>query len=127
MAIDIGISKEDRESIAAQLGKLLADTYSLYLKTHGFHWNVTGPMFNTLHLMFETQYQELWAAADVVAERMRALDVHAGLLHPVRQAHLDRRGNRRARVEGHGAAARRRPRDRGADRPRGVPRVRRRR
>lgn len=77
MAIDIGIGKEDRESIAAQLGKLLADTYSLYLKTHGFHWNVTGPMFNTLHLMFETQYQELWAAADILAERMRALDVHA--------------------------------------------------
>lgn len=77
MAIDIGITKKDRESIAANLSKLLADTYSLYLKTHGFHWNVTGPMFNTLHLMFETQYNELWTAADTIAERVRALDVHA--------------------------------------------------
>ena len=77
MAIDIGINKKDRESIAQHLSKLLADTYSLYLKTHGFHWNVTGSMFNTLHLMFETQYNELWQAADVLAERMRALDVYA--------------------------------------------------
>lgn len=77
MAIDIGITRKDRESIAKNLSKLLADTYSLYLKTHGFHWNVTGPMFNTLHLMFETQYNELWLAADVLAERMRALDVYA--------------------------------------------------
>ena len=73
MAIDIGITKKDRESIAKNLSKLLADTYSLYLKTHGFHWNVTGPMFNTLHLMFETQYNELWLALDEVAERIRAL------------------------------------------------------
>lgn len=77
MVIDIGITKRDRESIAKNLAKLLADTYSLYLKTHGFHWNVTGPMFNTLHLMFETQYNELWLAADTLAERMRALDVYA--------------------------------------------------
>jgi starvation-inducible DNA-binding protein len=77
MAIDIGISKKDRESIAQNLSKLLADTYSLYLKTHSFHWNVTGPMFNTLHLMFETQYNQLWTAADLIAERIRALDVHA--------------------------------------------------
>jgi starvation-inducible DNA-binding protein len=77
MAIDIGITKKDRESIAKNLSKLLADTYSLYLKTHGFHWNVTGPMFNTLHLMFETQYNELWTAADVIAERIRTLDVYA--------------------------------------------------
>ena len=77
MAIDIGISKKDRESIAKNLSKLLADTYSLYLKTHNFHWNVTGPMFNTLHLMFETQYNALWVAADAIAERIRALDVHA--------------------------------------------------
>ena len=77
MAIDIGITRKDRESIAKNLAKLLADTYSLYLKTHGFHWNVTGPMFNTLHLMFETQYNELWLAADTLAERMRALDVYA--------------------------------------------------
>ena len=77
MAIDIGITKKDREGIAKNLSKLLADTYSLYLKTHGFHWNITGPMFNTLHQMFEIQYNELWTAADVIAERIRALDVYA--------------------------------------------------
>ena len=77
MAIDIGIAKKDREAIARQLSRLLADTYSLYLKTHSFHWNVTGPMFNTLHLMFETQYNELWTSADLIAERIRALDVVA--------------------------------------------------
>ncbi|MEP7042971.1 MAG: Dps family protein [Dokdonella sp.] len=77
MSIDIGIARKDRESIALDLSKLLADTYSLYLKTHSFHWNVTGPMFNTLHLMFETQYNELWTAADLIAERIRALDVYA--------------------------------------------------
>jgi len=77
MAIDIGIKQKDREAIAENLSKLLADTYSLYLKTHSFHWNVTGTMFNTLHLMFETQYNELWLAADVIAERIRALDVYA--------------------------------------------------
>lgn len=77
MAIDIGITKKDREGIARNLSKLLADTYSLYLKTHGFHWNITGPMFNTLHQMFEIEYNELWTAADVIAERIRALDVYA--------------------------------------------------
>jgi starvation-inducible DNA-binding protein len=77
MAIDIGITKKDRELIAKNLARLLADTYSLYLKTHSFHWNVTGTMFNTLHLMFETQYNALWMAADTIAERIRALDVYA--------------------------------------------------
>ena len=77
MAIDIGIARKDRENIARNLSKLLADTYSLYLKTHSFHWNVTGPMFNTLHQMFEVQYSELWTSADVIAERIRALDVYA--------------------------------------------------
>src|SRR5689334_18351131 len=77
MGIDIGISKKDRESIAKALAKLLADNYTLYLKTHGFHWNVTGPMFNTLHLMFETQYNELWLALDAIAERIRSLGVPA--------------------------------------------------
>jgi len=71
--IDIGISKKDRAAIAQGLSHLLADTYTLYLKTHYFHWNVTGPMFQTLHLMFETQYNELWLATDLVAERIRAL------------------------------------------------------
>lgn len=71
--IDIGIEAKDRKAIAAGLSKLLADTYTLYLKTHNFHWNVTGPMFNTLHLMFEQQYNELALAVDLVAERIRAL------------------------------------------------------
>jgi starvation-inducible DNA-binding protein len=73
MNIDIGIDKKDREEIAEGLKKLLADTYTLYLKTHNFHWNVTGPMFQTLHLMFETQYTELASAVDVIAERIRSL------------------------------------------------------
>lgn len=73
MDIDIGIAKEDRAAIAEGLSRLLADTYTLYLKTHNFHWNVTGPMFNTLHLMFEGQYNELALAVDSIAERIRAL------------------------------------------------------
>ncbi|MDQ8020774.1 MAG: Dps family protein [Moraxellaceae bacterium] len=73
MKIDIGISDQDRNEIAQGLSRLLADTYTLYLKTHNYHWNVTGPMFNTLHLMFETQYTELALAVDLVAERIRAL------------------------------------------------------
>ena len=73
MAIDIGIRDKDRKAIAEGLGKLLADSYTLYLKTHNYHWNVTGPMFNTLHLMFEQQYTELALAVDLVAERNRAL------------------------------------------------------
>ena len=72
-SIDIGIDASDREAIAAGLSRLLADSYTLYLKTHNFHWNVTGPMFNTLHLMFETQYTELATAVDEIAERIRAL------------------------------------------------------
>ncbi len=71
--IDIGISAENREAIAKGLSRLLADTYTLYLKTHNYHWNVTGPMFNTLHLMFEAQYNELALAVDLIAERIRAL------------------------------------------------------
>lgn len=71
--IDIGIGKKDRKAIADGLSRLLADTYTLYLKTHYFHWNVTGPMFNTLHLMFETQYTALALAVDEIAERIRAL------------------------------------------------------
>ena len=72
-AINIGISEKDRGAIAAGLSRLLADTYTLYLTTHNFHWNVTGPMFNTLHLMFMAQYTELWNAVDPVAERIRSL------------------------------------------------------
>ena len=73
MKIDIGIDKESRKSIAGALSRLLADEYTLYLKTHSFHWNVTGPMFNTLHLMFEQHYTEAALAVDLVAERIRAL------------------------------------------------------
>jgi starvation-inducible DNA-binding protein len=71
--INIGISAADRALIAAGLSSLLADTYTLYLTTHNFHWNVTGPMFNTLHQMFMTQYTELWNAVDPIAERIRSL------------------------------------------------------
>ncbi|MFN4148118.1 MAG: Dps family protein [Rhodocyclaceae bacterium] len=71
--IDIGISDADRAKIAQGLSRLLADSYTLYLMTHNFHWNVTGPMFQTLHLMFMQQYTEQWNALDVIAERIRAL------------------------------------------------------
>ncbi|MBO6836163.1 MAG: Dps family protein [Alphaproteobacteria bacterium] len=73
MEIDIGIPENDRKAIAAGLSRVLADSYTLYLKTHNFHWNVKGPMFNSLHTMFETQYVELAAAVDEIAERIRAL------------------------------------------------------
>ncbi len=76
--INIGINESDRREIAEGLSRLLADTYTLYLKTHNFHWNVTGPMFQQLHGMFETQYKELADAVDTIAERIRAL----GLLAP---------------------------------------------
>jgi len=72
-SIDIGISAVERKQIAHGLSALLADSYTLYLMTHNFHWNVTGPMFNTLHLMFMDQYTELWNALDLIAERIRAL------------------------------------------------------
>ena len=75
--IQIGIPRKARKQIADGLSHLLADTYTLYLKTHNFHWNVTGSMFNTLHLMFETQYTELALAVDSIAERIRALDFPA--------------------------------------------------
>lgn len=75
--IDIGLSAGDRRKIADGLSHFLADSYTLYLKTHNFHWNVTGPMFNTLHLMFEGQYTEEWTALDAVAERIRALGYRA--------------------------------------------------
>lgn len=77
MAIDIGIAEADRAEIAKGLSHLLADTYSLYIKTHYFHWNVTGPMFQTLHVMFEQQYTELAIAIDVIAERIRSLGHYA--------------------------------------------------
>ncbi len=73
MKLNIGIEERDRKEISGGLARVLADTYTLYLKTHNFHWNVTGPMFQTLHLMFEGQYNELALAVDLVAERIRAL------------------------------------------------------
>jgi starvation-inducible DNA-binding protein len=73
MKIDIGITESDRQEIAGGLSRLLADSYTLYLKTHNYHWNVTGPQFNTLHQMFEDQYSELAIAVDEIAERIRAL------------------------------------------------------
>lgn len=77
MPIDIGIPEDDRRQIVEGLARLLGDTYTLYLKTHNYHWNVTGPMFQTLHLMFETQYNELALAVDLIAERIRALGERA--------------------------------------------------
>ncbi|HJU53006.1 MAG TPA: Dps family protein [Pyrinomonadaceae bacterium] len=77
MPIDIGIEEGDRKQIAEGLSRLLADTFTLYLKTHNFHWNVTGPMFRTLHIMFEEQYNALWTASDELAERIRALGLYA--------------------------------------------------
>lgn len=77
MTIDIGIDEADRKAIAGGLSRMLADSYTLYLKTHSFHWNVTGPLFNALHLMFEQQYTELALAVDTIAERIRALGVPA--------------------------------------------------
>ena len=75
--INIGIEREDRAAIAEGLSRVLADTYTLYLTTHNFHWNVTGPHFNSLHAMFMEQYTELWGATDVIAERIRALGHYA--------------------------------------------------
>lgn len=77
MEMEIGIGKKDREKIAGGLSHLLADSYILYLKTHNFHWNVEGPMFNTLHQMFMDQYTELWNALDLIAERIRSLGSYA--------------------------------------------------
>ena len=81
-----GISKSDRNKIANSLAGLMADTYVVYLKTHNFHWNVTGPMFSTLHLLFETQYNELFLAVDLIAERIRAL----GFIAPGTYKELDK-------------------------------------
>lgn len=75
--IDIGIASSDRKKIAEGLSRFLADSFTLYLKTHNFHWNVNGPMFNSLHLMFEGQYTEQWTALDETAERIRALGFNA--------------------------------------------------
>ena len=88
-AIDIGIPADTRQAIAEGLSRLLADTYTLYLGTHNFHWNVTGPMFQTLHLMFETQYNELALAVDAIAERIRALGHPAPGSYAARSARIE--------------------------------------
>lgn len=77
MELNIGIGKDERKEISHGLSRLLADSYTLYLKTHNFHWNVEGPMFNTLHNMFMLQYTEMWNALDLIAERIRALGHYA--------------------------------------------------
>ena len=77
MSINMGLSDDQRAAMATAVTAVLADTYALYFKTHVYHWNVTGPRFNDLHMLFEQQYTELWAATDVIAERIRALDVKA--------------------------------------------------
>lgn len=114
-AVDIGIAQKDRAAIADGLNALLSDTYVLYLKTHAFHWNVEGPMFQTLHLMFEGQYNELWLAVDPIAERIRALGlpVHATWAEFVKRSSIDERSGVpgamdmvRELVKGHEAAAR---------------------
>lgn len=76
-SIDIGLSENARNSVAEALNATLADTYAVYMKTHAYHWNVTGPQFHTLHVLFEEQYREMWAALDELAERVRALGVFA--------------------------------------------------
>lgn len=77
MSINMGLSDAQREAMAKAVTAVLADTYALYFKTHVYHWNITGPRFHDLHILFETQYNELWMATDVIAERIRALDVVA--------------------------------------------------
>ena len=81
--MDIGIPKEDRSDISDALSQVLADTYTLYMKTHGYHWNVEGPQFSAYHAMFMTQYSELWAALDEIAERIRSLGFYAPAGHEV--------------------------------------------
>jgi hypothetical protein len=128
-AINIGIGEEDRAAIAGGLSRLLADSYTLYLTTHNFHWNVTGPMFNTLHAMFMAQYTELWNAVDPIAERIRSLArfTGAGLVRAVRLARFDQgRADPTAQGDGDGENPRRRPRSGGTHRTQRLPAGRRR-
>ena len=120
--MDIGIEEKDRKAISAALALLLADTYTLYLKTHNFHWNVTGPMFNTLHLMFEQQYTEMATAVDEIAERIRALGEFAPRqLLRIRQVDAGGGGDRRPESRGDDEPARARSRDRRPHRAGGLP------
>lgn len=114
LKMDIGISEKDRAAIAQGLSRLLADTYTLYLTTHNFHWNVTGPMFQTLHAMFELQYQDLWQTVDEIAERIRALGVivpsysKLGTFSTIKEEEGDRSAEDmiRSLIEGHSAVIR---------------------
>ena len=127
MKIDIGIEAKAREEIARGLSRVLADTYTLYLKTHNFHWNVTGPMFQTLHLMFETQYNELALAVDLVAERIRALGFPApGTYKKFAELSAVKEDDGLPKAEDMIRAPRRGARDRGTHRARGIPGSRRR-
>ncbi len=120
--IDTGIDAKDRAKIAAGLSKLLADTFTVYLKTHNFHWNVTGPMFNTLHLMFETQYTELWTATDLIAERIRSLGHYApATFAEFAKLASIKETDRPAEGRGDDPAAGRGQRSRGAHRARDLP------
>ena len=128
MNIDIGIPEDARSRLTDELSKLLADSYTLYLKTHNFHWNVTGPMFQTLHTMFEEQYTELALAVDLIAERIRALGTFApgsyaafGKLSSVRDADgvpkalENGRPTRRVTSRGYSHCKKRRPARRGSE------------
>jgi starvation-inducible DNA-binding protein len=115
IVIDIGIPQADRAEIVEGLNRLLADTYTLYLKTHNFHWNVTGPMFNALHAMFMEQYTEMWNAIDLIAERIRSLGAFAPGSHaafaklasiPEADGNPDANTMIRQLVEGHEAVLR---------------------
>ena len=120
--IDIGIKTRDREKIAVGLSRVLADTYSLYLKTHNFHWNVEGPMFNTLHLMFMDQYTELWNALDAIAERIRSLGYPApGTGKEFARLTSIAETDGVPEATGHGATAGQRTRGRGTHRAPGLP------
>lgn len=121
MEINIGIGEQDRAAIAEGLSRLLADTYTLYLKTHNFHWNVTGPMFNTLHLMFEGQYTELAVAVDDIAERIRALGFPRPHLRRLRPPVVHQGGGRRSGSRGDDPATGPGPGSRGAHRPQHLP------
>ena len=118
MSINIGMSEAQRKTIAEGLAKVLADSYTLYLKTHKFHWNVEGPMFRTLHLMFEEQYTELATAVDEIAERIRALVSRRRLLQRIRRTDQHQRRQTGHQRYHHDPRTRRRPGNRGAHLPR---------
>jgi len=123
MSINIGMTKQQRQTIAQGLAKVLADTYSLYLKTQNYHWNVRGSIFHSLHIMFENQYKELALAVDVVAERIRALgELAPGSYSEFGQTRLHSRGRQPQRCANDDSRISGRARSCGAHLPRAVPR-----